>query len=190
MAYGMIPVNTRSSGYSTGGFEEFKIDVAGQAANNWWSGDLASLDADGMVTRNATTPTAAAPALGITVGFRWTDSNGDIKFGQHYVGSTSNTDAYAFVNTSVNQVYKIKSDTAWADTQRGLGAIVTVANGSNVTGNSGNNLVITTGANDVALRIVGTIQNGRNETSAETTPDVLVQWMFPEVLVYGDHTSI
>ena len=162
MAYGMIPVNARSSGYSTGGFEEFQIDVAGQGANNWWHGDLVSLDADGLVTRNATSPTAAAPALGIAVGFRWTDGNGDIKFGQHYVGSTSNTNAYAFVNTSLNQVYKIQSDTAWAETQRGLGAIVTVATGSDSTGNSGNSLVITTGANDVALRIIDTIYDGKN----------------------------
>ena len=190
MAYGMVPVNSRSSGYNTAGFDEFKIDVAGQGANNWWHGDLVSLDDDGLVTRLAATPTAAAPTLGVAVGFRWPDGNGDLKWGQHYVGSTSNTDAYAFVNTSANQVYRIMSDTAWAETQRGLGAIVTVTTGNNTTGNSGNSLVITTGADNVALRIIDTIYDGVNETASVTTPDVLVQWMFPEILVYGDHTSI
>lgn len=189
MAYGMVPVNVGSSGYNTGGFEEFPIDIAAQTAN-WWHGDLAQLDADGLVVRNTTSPTAAAPALGVAVGFRWVDSDGSPKWGQNYVGNASNTDAYAFVNTNVNQVYRIMSDTAWAELQRGLGAIVTITTGNDTTGNSGNSLVITTGANDVALRIMGTIYNGKNETASVTTPDVLVRWMFPEVLVYGDHTSI
>tara|TARA_R100001198_G_scaffold69439_1_gene41999 strand:+ start:4820 stop:5389 length:570 start_codon:yes stop_codon:yes gene_type:complete len=189
MAYGMVPVNARSSGYSTGGFESFKIDDAAQTTN-WWHGDLVQLDPDGLVTRKSSTATAAAPALGVAVGFKWVDGNGDQKWGQHYVGSASNSDAYCFVNTAFNQVYKIQSDTAWADTQRGLGAVITIANGDDTTGNSGNSLVITTGANDVALRIIGVIENGKNETSSVTTPDVLVQWMFPEVLVYADHTSI
>lgn len=94
------------------------------------------------------------------------------------------------VVTDPNMTFTIQSDTAWDVNQRGLGAVLTIANGSDTTGLSGNNLVITTGADSAALRIIGVVEDGSNELSTTSNPHVIVKWMTPDVLVYNDATSI
>jgi len=187
MAYGMTPYKVAGAGYNTGGFEEFPIDISAQTTNIW-HGDLVALADTGEVVREATTPDNSNPVLGIFVGSRYTDPNGVPTWSQKYVGNTSNTDAFAMVCTDPSMTFTIQSDTVWATTQRGLGAVVTIANGDDVTGNSGNNLVITTGASSAALRIIDVVRDGANETAS--TPNVVVKWMTPDVLVYNDATTI
>ena len=187
MAYGMRPIQVAGAGYNTGGFEEFPIDVSAQTTNIW-NGDVVALANTGEAVREGSTPSNSNPVLGVFVGCRYVDPDGVPTWNQKYVGNTSNTEAYAMVCTDPNMKFLIQSDTAWATTQRGLGAVLTIANGSDTTGNSGNSLVITGGANDAALRIIGCPKNGENETSS--TPNVIVKWMTPDVLVYNDATSI
>ncbi len=183
MAYGMRPIQVAGAGYNTGGFEEFPIDVSAQTTNIW-NGDIVKLTGEGEIERDGDTPTEAAPCLGVFVGCRYVDPDGRPTWNQKYVGNTSNTEAYGMVCTDPNMTFLIQSDTAWATTQRGLGAVLTIANGSDTTGNSGNSLVITSGAGDTALRIIGVPKNGENETSS--TPNVIVKWQTPEILLYNN----
>ena len=189
MAYGMRPHKVAGAGYFNGGFEEFPIDISAQTTNIW-QGDVVALSATGEAVREGSTPSNSNPVLGVFTGCRYTDPDGEIKYSNKYVGNASNTDAYAMVVTDTNMTFTIQSDTAWDVAQRGLGAILTIANGSNATGLSGNNLVITTGADSAALRIIGVVEDGSNELSTTSNPNVIVKWMTPDVLVYNDATSI
>ena len=189
MAYGMRPIQVAGAGYNTGGFEEFPIDISAQTANIW-NGDLVALATTGEAVYEGTTPDNTNPVLGVFVGCRYVTPDGVPTWNQKYVGNTSNTEAYAMVCTDPSMTFLIQSDTAWDVTQRGLGAVVTIATGDDTTGNSGNSLAITTGANSAALRIIGVVEDGKNETSSVSTPNVIVKWMTPDVLVYNDATSI
>ena len=189
MAYGMRPYQVAGAGYNTGGFEEFPIDISAQTANIW-HGDLIALSTTGEAVYEGSTPSNSNPVLGVFVGCRYVDPNGAPTWNQKYVGNSSNTDAYAMVCTDPNMTFTIQSNATWDVTQRGLGAVVTITTGNNTTGNSGNSLAITSGADSAALRIIGVVEDGKNETSAVTTPDVIVKWMTPDVLVYNDATTI
>ena len=104
-------------------------------------------------------------------------------------------DMLAYVVTDPAAVFKISSGSgtpaAWADTYIGtINVLSNLSSASTTTGNSGitiDNLGATdpTPAAGGAVRIIGVIKDGKNETSSVTTPDVLVRWSDPSVLVYG-----
>ena len=188
--YGLRPVGMgggAGSGYNTGGFNEYRIDVSAVAAGATviYSGDFVELTGTGEIDRQAGDTTGETPTtangvrtLGVAVGFRWKLASGEQKYGQYYPSVSTDTDAYAFVCDDPNQVYLIQSDGATTYADIGGNAPVDgfgTAEGSTTTGNSGiqldHSLINTT--NTLALRILGVPEDGSNENSS--TPNVLVK---------------
>ena len=198
MAYGMRPVTHGGYNYSTGGFEEFKIDDGYTTRIS--NGDMVTLISDEGVTRLAGAPipaifaaTSVVPsqqALGIFVGCRYDNSDNQPTWAQFFPASgvTSGT-AFAFVVTDPNAVFKIQGTGVWDDTYVGTVIDPTMTAGTGTDGNSG--LVLPDYVADVAgsLRIMGVVKDGFNEVSS-TTPDVLVRWSAPTCLISGYQTPI
>ena len=214
MAYGLRPVSHGGYLYNTGGNEAFPIfgDVS-DATNAIGVGDVVSLVAGGGVGLQGTTPSAwnikvegvdadvYAPGvqiLGVFMGCEYTDTNSQPTWSQYYPGSANTkdgSDRTGYVVTDPNAVFQISSGSgtpaAWANTY--IGQVYDLANLSSAdstTGLSGITIAAlgtpsaytTVGG---AVRVVGVVKNGKNETSSVTTPDVLVRWADPSVLHYG-----
>jgi hypothetical protein len=212
MAYGLRPVTHGGYNYNTGGFDSFPIKDAADAIGN---GDLVKLDNAGGIVLATTSPTTLivsgadevdAPGnqvLGVFVGCEYTDNNGRPTWGQNYPGSGS-TDAdeaqTGFVVTDPNAVFKVSSGSgtanAWADEYIGeVYALANLSSASAVTGNSGITIAdlattVSTPTVGGAVRVIGVIKDGNNETSNVTTPDVLIRWADPTVLHYGYGLSV
>lgn len=197
MAYGLRPVSHGGYQYNTGGFEEFPVDTAyGTRISN---GDMVQLVADYGVQRLGTAPTPAVfaatstvpanQALGVFVGCRYTTADGDVKFAQYYPADATVTDAFAYVVTDPNAVFKIQGTGAWTETYLGTVIDPTMTAGTGTNGNSG--LVLPDYSADAAgsLRIVGVVRDGENESSS-TTPDILVRWSSPTCVLYGYQTAV
>ena len=101
----------------------------------------------------------------------------------------------AYVVTDPSAVFMVSSGSgtpnAWDNTYIGsINVLSNLSSASADTGNSGitvANLAATdpTPAAGGAVRIIGVVKDGKNETSAVTTPNVLVRWSDPSVLLYG-----
>jgi hypothetical protein len=183
MGYGLRPVSggVYGNGYNTGGFSEYRIDVSA-VTYNCFSGDFMTLISTGEVTRiNGTTgatPIAGTPTIGVAVGFRYVDPDGTPRWTDTYIGSASNTEAYAFVNDDPEQVFLIQADGAVTYAAIGARAQVlstSLASSDGSNGSSGMELGSATiaGTGTFALQIIGVPEDGENEIS--TTPNVLVK---------------
>jgi len=209
MAYGLRPVSHGGYLYNSGGNEVFPINSTA-ATEVIGHGDLVTLVAGGGVDLLATTPTSFnsatadevdAPtnqALGVFVGCEYVSTSGTPTWAQHWPGSASvdtGEAMLAYVVTDSSAVFQVSSGSgtpaAWADTFIGsINILSNLSSASTTTGNSGitvANLAATdpTPAAGGAVRIIGVVKDGKNETSSVTTPDVLVRWSDPSVLIYG-----
>ena len=206
MAYGFRPVSHGGYNYNTGGFEEFPIDAASTV--KIFNGDIVQLAGDFGVIRNdsgeipsplsvvaADNVTAPAnQALGVFVGCRYVTGAGTPTWSQWFPGVGDETEAYAQVVTDANAVFQIQGSIAWADTMMGVVNNPTIIadatpGGNTSTGNSSTNSDLAADANG-CLRIIDAVRTGQDLTSANTTPDVLVRWSSPTVLIYGYQTAV
>jgi hypothetical protein len=209
MAYGMRPVTHGGYNYQTGGFEEFPI--ADNYDTEIYNGDLVILLDSGTIARFTTTLSAlgpvplvgavggsggslpANPVLGVFVGCRYDDANSTPAWAQYW--GTSGTNAFGFVVTDPNAVFKSQYVATWNDNLVGetcdvtvVGADSTAAGGSTATGNSANSIPAST--TNLGFRIIGVIRDGKNETASVTTPDILVRYSSPSVQLYGYQTLV
>ena len=203
-AYGLLPISYGGYQYNTGGFEEYPIDPS--YATKIFTGDIVKLTNDYGVVRNTNTevptpliltnaPATTIPtnqALGVFVGCRYVDTNGTPQYAQHYPGS--GTEAFAFVVTDPNAVFKIHSTDEWAEVDLGNTVNPTiVANatpgGDTSTGNSSTQVTSNNDAADGALRIIGVMRNGKDITSTDATCDLIVRWSSPSCTLYGSPIS-
>ena len=203
-AYGLRPVTHGGYQYNTGGFEEYPIDP--EYSIQIFNGDIVRLTDDYGVIRSTVDeepdpliltdgPTITMPAnqaLGIFVGCRYVDTNGTPQFAQYYPGS--GTEAFAYVVTDVNAVFRIHSTDEWAEADLGNNVNpVIVANatpgGSTSTGNSSTQVTSNNDVADGCLRIVGVIRDGSSITASTDTCELLVRWSSPSCTLYGSPIS-
>ena len=203
-AYGLRPVTHGGYQYNTGGFEEYPIDP--EYSIQIFNGDIVRLTDDYGVIRSTVDeepdpliltdgPTITMPAnqaLGIFVGCRYVDTNGTPQFAQYYPGS--GTEAFAYVVTDPNAVFRIHSDDEWAEADLGNNVNpVIVANatpgGSTSTGNSSTQVTSNNDVADGCLRIVGVIRDGSSITASTDTCELLVRWSSPSCTLYGSPIS-
>lgn len=212
MAYGLRPVTHGGYQYNTGGFESFPIKDDTNVIGN---GDLVKLDNAGGIVLATDSPTTLivsgadevdAPTnqiLGVFVGCEYTADNGTPTFAQYYPGSGSTDageDQTGFVVTDPNAVFKVSSGSgtanAWDNAYIGeVYALDNLSAASVTTGNSGITIAdlatpVSTPTVGGAVRVIGVVKDGKNETSSVTTPDVLVRWADPTVLHYGYGLSV
>jgi len=202
MAYGFRPVTNGSYNYQTAGFQEIPIDP--DETDRISNGDMVTLTDDYGIVRSAGVPTpliiSAAEAVastlptnqvaGIFVGCRYTDANSTPTWAQFFPGSGSTSDAFAFVVTDPNAVFKIRSTDEWAEAD--LGNLVNPTNTAS-TAASGNSAISVTSNDQVAnaaLRIIGVVRDGSDITSASAECDLLVQWSSPTCLLSGYQTAV
>lgn len=172
MAYGLRPVRAVGSRNFNGGFLEYPID-ADALGTAIYNGACVKLDTTTAVGVQIATPTnSSGDVVGVLVGARWTNSAGEIKFGQSYDGASTNTDAYAYIVPVDGVVFMVEADSAWAESKRGGNfALANPTAGNASTGNS--NMALTLGATSAAgaVVVVDVFEDTFRDT---TTPNVLV----------------
>jgi hypothetical protein len=191
MAYGLRPVNFGSGGYSSGGFTEYPIvsstdGATGGETDDMYTGCFMLLEPSGYVTALALTPTGATAALstvGVAVGFRYINADGEPVWSQKYTGNAANQEAYAYVADDPTQHFIVLASGATVQADMGLNANVVsssgtgtaIAQGTTATGLSTN--VLDTSSQDVtaalSLRLISIPKDGTNENSS--TPNVIVK---------------
>jgi hypothetical protein len=182
MAYGLRPTLFASGGYNSGGFTEYAI--ADGETDNMFTGHFMLQEATGYVTQLAVTPTGASATtstVGVAVGFRYKDADGEPVWSQKYVGNAANTEAFAYIADNPTQQFLIEQDSIGGTLGQaavGLNAPVVQGTGNTSTGLSGM-VLDSSGANvtaTLALRIVGIPKDGSNELASGTeTNNLLVQ---------------
>jgi hypothetical protein len=186
--YGLRPYNGLSGGYQSGGFNEFPM--VNSEGDNIFAGDFMMWEDNGFVARlggstgiSPTTTSDLTVTIGVAGGFRWVDSTGSPKWGNHYPGGT-NTEVFAFVYDNPQQLFVIQADGVTATTvQADVGQNAPIINfasaaGNTSTGLSGVQLESSAAAvtATLALRIVGIVQDGTNENRSGTeTSNVIVK---------------
>lgn len=180
--YGMRPSLFSSGGYNSGGFTEYPI--ADGETDNMFAGHFMLQEDTGYVTVLAVTPTGASATtstVGVAVGFRYKDADGEPVWSQKYVGHASNKEAFAFIADDPSQQFLIQQDSVGGTLDQaavGLNAPVVQGTGNTMTGLSGmvldSSLATTTAT--LALRIVSIPKDGSNELASGTeTNNLLVQ---------------
>jgi RNase P/RNase MRP subunit p29 len=185
--YGMRPSLFSSGGYSSGGFTEYPI-IDGET-DNMFTGHFMLQEASGYVTVLAATPTGATAILstiGVAMGFRYNDSNGEPVWSQKYVGHADNTEAFAFIADDPTQQFLIQQDSdggTLVQADIGLNAPVVQGTGDSQTGLSG--MVLDSSGAAVtatlALRVVSIPKDGSNENATGTTVNNLLVQINPAV---------
>lgn len=191
MAYGLRPVNFGSGGYSSGGFTEYPIvsstdGATGGETDDMYTGCFMLQEISGFVTALAVTPTGAGAAtstVGVAVGFRYINSDGEPVWSQKYTGNAANQEAYAFIADDPTQHFIVSSDGATAQADMGLNANVvsssgtpaTISQGTTATGLSTNVLDFSSqgAGSTLSLRLISIPKDGTNEDSS--TPNVIVK---------------
>ena len=171
-AYGLRPVNTAGAGYHTGGFVEYKINTLGTAIYN---GGCVTFTTGGGIDALTDPVSNATTTAGVLVGARWTNADGEIKYGQYYDGVSTNTDAFAYVAPARGTIFKVQGTIAFVDAHRGVAYNTTGTSGDTSTGNS--NLQITNGTagSNPPLTVIDVVNDGIQ--SGSSTPDLLVRFV-------------
>lgn len=187
MGYGLRPTGSLGGGYTSGGFNEYRM-VDGET-DDIFQGDFMMWEDNGYVAKLGG-ETGLSPAstddttttLGVVIGFRWVDASGDQKFTNWYQGNASNTKCYAYIVDDPNQLFVVESDglgatAVQADVGQNVPAIVFASSSGNTTsGVSGMQVDISSAAvtATLGLRIMGIVQDGANELRSGTQTSNLI----------------
>ena len=150
-AFGMRPVKMIGGAPFTGGQSRYRI--AANYGTAIFQGDMVAQVTGGGIEVHADGGTV--PIVGVFNGCRFTDpTTGKETFSNFYPASTNASDIEAFVIDDPNVVYEVQADAAFPVADLfGNFDIVYTSSGSTVTGISGAELDVTTGATNTNLPI-------------------------------------
>ena len=150
-AFGMRPLKMIGGAPFHGGQSRYRI--AANYGTNIFQGDMVAQVTGGGIEVHADGGTV--PVVGVFNGCRFTDpTTGKETFSNFYPASTNASDIEAFVIDDPNVIYEIQADAAFAVADLfGNFDIVYTTSGSTVTGISGAELDVTTGATNTNLPI-------------------------------------
>ena len=150
-AFGMRPVKMIGGAPYTGGQSRYRI--AANYGTAIFQGDMVAQVTGGGIEVHADGGTV--PIVGVFNGCRFTDpTTGKETFSNFYPASTNASDIEAFVIDDPNVVYEVQADAAFPVADLfGNFDIVYTSSGSTVTGISGAELDVTTGATNTNLPI-------------------------------------
>jgi hypothetical protein len=176
MGYGFRPVQMAGSAYNTGGFLEVPINMD-NVTTDIFNGECVTFTANKGIDRLTDSVSNAETTAGVCVGARWETASGDVKWGQFYDGAAGNTEVYIFVVPVRDTIFRVQSDASWDANQLGDNCNTTGTSGSTTTGNSDLKADVGDSTNNPPLRVVGVIEDGRNELSTTDNPDILVRFL-------------
>ena len=173
-AFGMRPVKMIGGAPFTGGQSRYRI--AQNHGTAIFQGDMVAQVTGGGIEVHADGGTV--PVVGVFNGCRFTDpTTGKETFSNFYPASTNASDIEAFVIDDPNVVYEVQADAAFPVADLfGNFDIVYTSSGSTVTGISGAELDVTTGATNTNLPIkaIDISQDPENSDVGSDATNVLV----------------
>ena len=173
-AFGMSPSRMIGGGVYTGGQSRYRI--AADYGTSIFQGDMVAQVTGGGVEVHADGGTV--PIVGVFNGCMYTDpTTSEQKFSNYYPASTNASDIIAFVIDDPNVVFEIQADDIFpvADLLGNFDIVYTSA-GSTVTGISGAELDVTTGAatSSLPLKAIDISGDPENSDVATANTNVLV----------------
>ena len=173
-AFGLKPVRQMGGAPFSGGQSRYRI--ASGATTPIFQGDLVTQLTAGVLGRH--TATGTVPIVGVFNGVQYTDpTTGEQVFNNYYPGSIAASDIIASVIDDPNVVYEIQADDTFPVADLfGNFDIVYTSSGSTVTGISGAELDVTTGATTAGLPIkaIDISADPENSDVATANTNVLV----------------
>ena len=173
-AFGLKPSRMMGGGAYTGGQSRYRI--ANNQSGAIFQGDLVKQLTGGTVSRAAASSTV--PVVGVFNGCQFTDpTTGEQVFQNFYPASTNASDIIAFIVDDPNVVYEVQADDTFPVADLfGNFDIVYTSSGSTLTGISGAELDVTTGATNTTLPIkaIDISQDPNNDDVASANTNVLV----------------
>lgn len=158
------------SGYDPG--NTFAFNVAPSEATNIFQGDVVKLVNDGTVV--AMSAVEDTPVVGVFVGCKYVDNDGDLKFSNKYTDTITSGGIVANVLINPQQLYTIQisdgsdGNTTLTQTAIGLNYDIEFLAGNTITGNSGMCLDQSTAGSAGAanMRLVGLTNNDGSDNMA------------------------
>jgi|TARA_B100000424_G_scaffold270793_1_gene271147 hypothetical protein len=173
-AFGMKPVRMIGGGAYTGGQSRYRI--AANYGTSIFQGDMVAQVTGGGIEVHADGGTV--PIVGVFNGVQYTDpTTKEQVYSNYYPASTNASDLIAFVIDDPNVVYEIQADAAFPVADLfGNFDIVYTSSGSTVTGISGAELEVSTGATGTSLPIkaIDISEDPENSDVASANTNVLV----------------
>ena len=173
-AFGMKPVRMIGGGAYTGGQSRYRI--AANYGTSIFQGDMVAQVTGGGIEVNA--DGGKVPIVGVFNGVQYTDpTTKEQVYSNYYPASTNASDLIAFVIDDPNVVYEIQADAAFPVADLfGNFDIVYTSSGSTVTGISGAELEVSTGATCTSLPIkaIDISEDPENSDVASANTNVLV----------------
>ena len=173
-AFGMRPVKMIGGAPYTGGQSRYRI--AANYGTAIFQGDMVAQVTGGGIEVHADGGTV--PIVGVFNGCRFTDpTTGKETFSNFYPASTNASDIEAFVIDDPNVVYEVQADAAFPVADLfGNFDIVYTSSGSTVTGISGAELDVTTGATgtNLPIKAIDISQDPENSDVGSDATNVLV----------------
>ena len=173
-AFGMKPVRMIGGAPYSGGTSRYRI--AANYGTSIFQGDMGAQVTGGTVEVHADGGTV--PIVGVFNGCQFTDpTSGEQVFSNFYPASTNASDIIAFIIDDPNVVYEVQADDTFpvADLFGNFDIVYTSA-GSTLTGISGAELDVPTGATATTLPIkaIDISQDPNNDDVASANTNVLV----------------
>ena len=173
-AFGMKPVRMIGGAPYTGGQSRYRI--AANYGTSIFQGDMVAQVTGGTVEVHADGGTV--PVVGVFNGCQYTDpTSGEQVFSNYYPASTNASDIIAFIIDDPDVVYEVQADDTFPVTDLfGNFDIVYTSAGSTLTGISGAELDVTTGATNTTLPIkaIDISQDPNNSDTGAANTNVLV----------------
>ena len=173
-AFGMKPVRMIGGGAYTGGQSRYRI--AANYGTSIFQGDMVAQVTGGGIEVHADGGTV--PSVGVFNGVQYTDpTTKEQVYSNYYPASTNASDLIAFVIDDPNVVYEVQADAAFPVADLfGNFDIVYTSSGSTVTGISGAELEVSTGATGTSLPIkaIDISEDPENDDVSSANTNVLV----------------
>ena len=173
-AFGMKPVRMIGGGAYTGGQSRYRI--AANYGTSIFQGDMVAQVTGGGIEVHADGGTV--PIVGVFNGVQYTDpTTKEQVYSNYYPASTNASDLIAFVIDDPNVVYEVQADAAFPVADLfGNFDIVYTSSGSTVTGISGAELEVSTGATGTSLpiKVIDISEDPENSDVASANTNVLV----------------
>ena len=173
-AFGMKPVRMIGGGAYTGGQSRYRI--AANYGTSIFQGDMVAQVTGGGIEVHADGGTV--PIVGVFNGVQYTDpTTKEQVYSNYYPASTNASDLIAFVIDDPNVVYEVQADAAFPVADLfGNFDIVYTSSGSSVTGISGAELEVSTGATGTSLPIkaIDISEDPENDDVSSANTNVLV----------------